>query len=76
MNKLSYVKLQPFKSYTTKDKLTNQQRFWKKYQNNIVDTYKNTITAISSNHNVENLALFSEARSLRIYDSKKQSIVK
>lgn len=31
MQKLGYNKLEPFKSSHTKDKLTNEQRFWKKY---------------------------------------------
>ena len=47
MSKLSYLKLEPFKTYNNKDKLTSEQRFWKKYQNNLIHTYPTTITTIS-----------------------------
>ena len=76
MSKLSYLKLEPFKTYNNKDKLTSEQRFWKKYQNNLIDTYPTTITTISANRNTQNLVLYAEARSLRIYDTDKQAILK
>ncbi len=35
MQTLSYKKLAPYQTPQTESKLTNEQRFWKKYQNSI-----------------------------------------
>jgi hypothetical protein len=35
MQTLSYKKLTQFQTPHTESKLTNEQRFWKKYQNNL-----------------------------------------
>jgi hypothetical protein len=74
--KLGYTKLEPFKSSHTKDKLTNEQRYWKKYETNVLQTYSSTVSAISSNNNPLELLAYTYNRSVVIYDPAKNKAIK
>ena len=76
MQKLTYHKLEPFKSAQTKDKLTNEQRFWKKYETKPHATFSNPISAVCSNNNSQQLMLYSQGRNVQIYDTLKSKVTK
>lgn len=76
MQKLSYLRLEPFKSAQTRDKLTNEQRFWKRYENTTLATLPSTAACISSNRNANQLFLYANGRALSIYDTAKAQVVK
>jgi hypothetical protein len=50
MQQLSYQKLKPFQSSVTRDKLTSEQRFWKKYQDHVLETSTAPINTLSANN--------------------------
>lgn len=73
MQTLSYKKLTAFQTPQTEGKLTNEQRFWKKYQNSLFhQSDKNAINCIASNNNDKNIILIGQGRNLKIVDGIKK----
>jgi WD40 repeat protein len=68
--------LEPFKSSQTRDKLTNEQRFWKKYETQEVTQLANPLAAISSNNNSANHVLYAFGRTVRLHDTSKGEVIK
>lgn len=73
MQTLSYKKFTSFQTPQTEGKLTNEQRFWKKYQNNLFfQSDKNAINCIASNNNEKGIILIGQGRNLKIVDGIKK----
>ena len=62
--KLGYNKLEVFTSSQSRDKLTNEQRYWKKYETQVVQTYPHTVAAISNNNNPHDLFAYAHGRTI------------
>jgi hypothetical protein len=76
MQKLGYKKLELARNPYSRVKLTNEERFWRKYQTEIYKESLNPISCVSSNKNVNQLLVFGHGRSITVVDTVKKQTVK
>jgi hypothetical protein len=70
-SKPSYKTLQPALSAEVLTKQTNEQRFWRKYENVNITPGGGIVSTVCSNGNDGNILVFGQGRSVHIYDEGK-----
>ena len=74
--KLGYQRLEPTRTARIATKATNEQRFWKKYINNVLTTTNGMIQSVCADANDSDLMLFAHGRNVIMVDSARNTIVR